>query len=72
MKLKLYLIIYPETVINNQYRNTLIVIIKNVTICFYPKRDVTFFYVLLTVHLSVILDNDQIDTHLVYFTIRLL
>jgi len=26
----------------------------------------------LTVHLSIILDNDQIDTHLLYFTIRLL
>ena len=32
----------------------------------------TLFYVLLTVHLSVILDNDQLDTHLLYFTIRLL
>ena len=31
-----------------------------------------FFYVLLTVHLSIILDNDQLDTHLLYFTIRLL
>ena len=30
------------------------------------------FYVLLTVHLSIILDNDQIDIHLFYFTIRLL
>jgi len=30
------------------------------------------FYVLLTVHLSIILDNDQLDTHLLYFTIRLL
>jgi hypothetical protein len=32
----------------------------------------TNFYVLLTVHLSVILDNDQLDTHLLYFTILLL
>ena len=31
-----------------------------------------FFYVLLTVHLIIILDNDQLDTHLLYFTIRLL
>ena len=31
-----------------------------------------FFYVLLTVHLSITLDNDQLDTHLLYFTIRLL
>ena len=31
-----------------------------------------FLYVLLTVHLSIILDNDQLDTHLLYFTIRLL
>ena len=30
------------------------------------------FYVLLTVHLSIILDNDQLDTHLLYFTIRFL
>ena len=30
------------------------------------------FYVLLTVHLSISLDNDQLDTHLLYFTIRLL
>jgi hypothetical protein len=31
-----------------------------------------FFVYLLTVHLSIILDNDQLDTHLLYFTIRLL
>ena len=31
-----------------------------------------FFYVLLTVHLCIILDNDQLDTHLLYFTICLL
>jgi len=30
------------------------------------------FYVLLTLHLSKILDNDQLDTQLLYFTIRLL
>ena len=29
-----------------------------------------FFYVLLTVHLSISLDNDQLDAHLLYFTIR--
>ena len=29
------------------------------------------FYVLLTVHLSIILGNDQLDTQLLYFTIRL-
>ena len=28
-----------------------------------------FFYVFLTVHLSISLDNDQLDTHLLYFTI---
>ena len=33
---------------------------------------VNSFYVLLTLHLSIILDNDQLDTHLSYFTIRLL
>ena len=27
------------------------------------------FYVLLTVHLSISLDNDQLDAHLLYFTI---
>ena len=37
------------------------------------SSDITLnFYVLLTVHLSIILDNDQLDTHLLYFTIRLL
>jgi muramidase (phage lysozyme) len=30
------------------------------------------FYVLLTVHLSIILANDQLDTQLLYFTIYLL
>jgi len=30
---------------------------------------ITDFYVLLTVHLSIILDNDQLDTHLIYFSI---
>ena len=30
------------------------------------------FCVLLTMHLTIILDNDQLDTHLLYFTIRLL
>ena len=33
---------------------------------------VLFFYVLLTVHLSIILDSDQLDTYLLYFTIVLL
>jgi len=28
------------------------------------------FYVLLTVHLSISLDNDKLDAHLLYFTIR--
>jgi hypothetical protein len=31
---------------------------------------VSFFYVLLTVHLSISLDSDQLDTHLLYFIIR--
>ena len=30
------------------------------------------FYVLLTVLLSIILDSDQLDARLLYFTIRLL
>ena len=30
------------------------------------------FLCFLTVHLSIILDNDQLDTHLLYFTLRLL
>jgi len=30
----------------------------------------TYFYVLLTVHLSISLNNEQLDAHLVYFTIR--
>jgi len=30
------------------------------------------FYILCTVHLSKILDNDQLDTQLLYFTICLL
>ena len=34
---------------------------------------ITNVYILLTVHLSIILDNDQLDTHLLlFFTIRLL
>ena len=32
----------------------------------------SFFYVLLTVHLSIFLDSDQLDAQLLYFTIRLL
>ena len=35
-------------------------------------RKVAEYYVMLTVHLSITLDNDQFDTHLLYFTIRLL
>jgi len=29
-------------------------------------------YVLWTVHLSIILGNDQLDTQMIYFTVRLL
>ena len=36
------------------------------------KHLLSDFYVLLTVHLSTILDNDQLDTHLLYFTIHYL
>ena len=36
------------------------------------RSNFKFFYVLLTVHLSIILDNDQRDAHLLYFTIYLL
>jgi len=32
----------------------------------------TFFYVLLTVHLSITLVNDQLDAQFLYFIIRLL
>jgi len=32
----------------------------------------TFFYILLTAHLSIILANDQLDAQLIYFIIRLL
>ena len=36
-----------------------------------PKHvGVVFIYVLLTVHLSIILDSDQLDAHVLYFTIR--
>ena len=35
-------------------------------------RLVKLLYVLWTVHLSIILGNDQLDTQLLYFTIRLL
>ena len=31
-----------------------------------------YFYVLLTVHLSITLVNDQLDTQLLYYIIRLL
>jgi len=30
------------------------------------------FYVLFTVNLSIILNNDQLDAHLLHFTVRLL
>ena len=32
---------------------------------------VSEFYVLLAAYLGIFLDNDQLDTHLLYFTIRL-
>ena len=32
-----------------------------------PKIFITIFYVLFTVHPSIIIDNDQRDTHLLYF-----
>ena len=41
----------------------------SITIHYYPYWE-NAFHVLLTVHLSIILDNDQLDTHLLYFTIR--
>jgi len=46
-------------------------VLKATGLCkdFKPDKSI---YVLLTVHLSVILDNDQLDTHLLYFTICLL
>ena len=36
------------------------------------NQTVLFFYVLLTVHLSINLVNDQLDAQLFYFIIRLL
>jgi hypothetical protein len=41
-------------------------------VCCMHWRDSFLPYVLWTVHLSIILDNDQLDTQLFYFTIRLL
>ena len=39
----------------------------------WPTRDLYLaIFVLLTVHISIILDNDQRDAHLLYFTIYLL
>ena len=35
-------------------------------------KEISGFLCLLTVHLGIILDNDQLDTHLIYFTVRLL
>jgi len=46
-KLKLYIIIYPETVINNQYRNTLIIIIKTVTPLFLPDTWHNLYFIIL-------------------------
>ena len=35
------------------------------------QRDIVItFYVLLTVHLSITLKNDQLDTHLLYFILQ--
>ena len=43
------------------------------TIFFYfTSKWERYIYVLLTVHLGIILDNDQPDAHLLYFTIYLL
>ena len=36
------------------------------------KQGTVNFYVLLTMHFRVTLDNDRLDAHLLYFTIRLL
>jgi len=38
----------------------------------FSSPNINYVYVLLTVHLSIILDNDQLYTQLLYFTIRLL
>jgi len=35
-------------------------------------HSLAFFYISLSVHLSIIFDNDQLDTQLLDFTIRLL
>ena len=34
------------------------------------EQCIGFFYVLLTVHLSIILGNDQLDTQLLYFILQ--
>jgi len=39
---------------------------------FFEKQKLMNFCVLLTVHLHIILDNDQLDTQLLYLTIRAL
>jgi len=44
-------------------------------VCVSPRISIytgTCLFVLLAVHLSIILDNEQLDAHLLYFTIRLL
>ena len=46
--------------------------LKVLSLNFFPKLLSPNVYVLLIVHLSIILGNDQLDTHLLYFTIRLL
>ena len=38
-------------------------------ICVFANLTINI-YVLLTVHLSISLDNDKLDAHLLYFTIR--
>ena len=43
-----------------------------IKLIFFTNSLLHFCYVLLTVHLSKILGNDQLDTQLLYFTIRLL
>ena len=42
----------------------------SITVVKYCLRKHSYFYIFLTVHLSISLHNDQLDAHLHYFTIR--
>ena len=54
------------------YRSILFILTCIEQIYLLIKTLIFNFYVMLTVHLSIILDNDQLDTRLLYFTIHIL